>query len=187
MWDLLTLLLILSPVSPTVPHHASPPMWQSLKRVALLLEVVGPEERWIDDYQSELNYVRRHLRELTSAPALDDCLIFPSSLASREGRCFNLAYQRSLELRRNLFLHHQEELDEALQEAKHLARIWALVDAAGCQSQSWVCRRKALLHLRELLGPEAYYSGTIPPCAPLWRFELISPSFQIVGAETEKK
>jgi len=175
MWDLLTALLILSPVVPTMPHHVPGAMWQSLKRIALRTEVVGPDERWIDDYRSELNYVRRHTRELREAPSLGDALSLPPSSVSREGRCFNLNYQRNLELRRNLALHRQEELDEALQDAKHLATIWALVDTAACSSQSWVCRRMALMRLREMLGPDAYYSGTIPPYVPLWRFEMMDP------------
>jgi hypothetical protein len=175
MWDVVTALLILSPIPPQVPHHVPAAMWQSLKRIAVRMEVVGPQERWIDDYRSELNYVRRHTRELLEAPPLADAWSLPVSAVSREGRCFNLNYQRNLELRRNLALHRQEELDEALQEAKHLASIWALVDTATCPSQSWVCRRVALMRLREMLGPEAYYAGDIPPFAPLWRFETIEP------------
>jgi hypothetical protein len=175
MWDLLTALLILSPVVPAVPHHVPSGLWQSLKRMALRMEVVGPDERWIDDYRSELNYVRRHARDLSGAPPLGDACSLPPAAVSRESRCFNLNYQRNLELRRNLALHRQEELDESLQEAKHLASIWALVDTAACSSQSWVCRRLALMRLREMLGPEAYYAGAIPPCAPFWRFEMLEP------------
>ncbi len=175
MWDALTALLILSPIVPAMPHHVPVAMWQSLRRIAFCTEIVGPHERWIDDYRSELNYVRRHTRELVDAPPLGDASSLPPLAISREARCFNLNYQHNLELRRNLALHRQEELDEALQEAKHLATIWALVDTATCSSQSWVCRRAALLRLREMLGAEAYYAGAIPPCAPLWRFEMMEP------------
>jgi hypothetical protein len=175
MWDIVTALLILFPAVPQMPHHVPAGMWQSLKRIALRMEVVGPSERWIDDYRSELNYVRRHARELREAPPLGDVAILPQSSVSRESRCFNLNYQRNLELRRNVALHRQDELDEALQEAKNLSTIWALVDTAACPSQSWVCRRMALMRLREMLGPEAYYGGAIPPCVPLWRFEMIEP------------
>jgi hypothetical protein len=175
MWDLVTALLILSPVVPQVPHHVPSGMWRSLKRLALDLELVGPTERWIDDFRSELNYVRRHARELQVAPPLDDVVSLPPSSVSRESRCFNLNYQRNLELRRNVALHRQDELDEALQEARHLSTIWALVDTAACPTQSWVCRRMALLRLREMIGPEAYYTGAIPPCVPLWRFEMMDP------------
>src|SRR5207244_10589515 len=94
MWDLATVLLILSPVVPPVPHHASDALWKPLKRIALVLEIVGPHERWIDDYRSELGYVRRHWRELAHAPALSDCQNLPEAGIVKECRHLNHTYQR---------------------------------------------------------------------------------------------
>jgi hypothetical protein len=171
MWDLLTALLIVSPVEMPVPHRAPGPAWQALKRVALQLEVVGPHERWIDDYRSEVGYVRRHWRELLAAPPLADSLSLPSAGTMQEWRCFNLGYQRTLELRLPLCLHREDELRAALREAQQLYEIWTLVDTATCPAKSWVCRRRGLEQLRELIGLDAYYTGTLPPFVPLWRFQ----------------
>jgi hypothetical protein len=33
-------------------------------------------------------------------------------------------------------------------------------------------RRQALAQLLELIGPHAYYSGTLPPHVPLWRLPV---------------
>jgi hypothetical protein len=170
MWEAYTLLLLLSPIDLPTPHRAAEPRWLALKRIALQLEVVGPHERWVTDYRSEVRYVRRHLWELADAPPLADCWWLPSPNEIKECRCFNLGYQRSLEQRRMLRLHRHDELTEALRETQQLAEAWRLVDTASCASNSWVCRRRALARLREVLGPDAYYSGVMPPCVPLWRF-----------------
>jgi hypothetical protein len=172
MWDLLIVVLVLSPVDPSVPHRVPEPLWQALKRVALAMEVVGPHERWIEDFRSELGYVRRHSRELAGAPPLDDCLWMPPACVIRECRTLNLGYQQCLDMRRQVALHRQDELTEALAEARSLAEVWCLVEAASCSSKSWVCRRRALQRLQEVLGPDAYYNGQLPPCVPLWRFEV---------------
>lgn len=171
MWDLLTVLLIVSPVAPPVPHRAPAPAWQALKRVAGQLEVVGPKERWIDDYCSEVSYVRGHWRELADAPSLADAEALPPAAVARDWRCFNLCYQQALQRRRAVELHRREELDDALHEAEQLGEVLYLVEAATCPARSWVCRRQALRQLRELLGPEAYAASELPPCVPLWRFQ----------------
>ena len=172
MWDALTLLLILSPVAPPVPHRAPEPLWRSLKRVALALEVVGPHERWIDDYRSEVAYVRLHWRELADAPGLADADWLPPPSVTRDCRCFNLRYQRFVELRARVQLHHRDEWEEVLREAQQLGETLCLVDAATCPTRSWVCRRQALEQLRERIGPERFYAHELPPCVPLWRFQV---------------
>ena len=171
MWDLLTALLILSPITPPVPHKAPAPAWQALKRVALRLEVVGPGELWIDDYRSEVGYVRTHWRELADAPPLADAYWLPPAAVAREWRCFNLRYQQGVQQRRAAEAHHREEWSDALQEAEQICEILFLVETAASPNKSWVCRRQALRQLRELLGPEAYAAGRLPPCVPLWRFQ----------------
>jgi hypothetical protein len=139
--------------------------------VALRLEVVGPHERWVDDFHSELCYVRRHWRALTSAPPLCDGDRLPPLPIIKQCRDFNHAYQRCLDLRRQVLLYREAELTGALDEARRLCCVWSLMETAACPTQSWAYRRRALLALREQLGPEAYYSGEMPPCVPLWRFQ----------------
>jgi hypothetical protein len=173
MWDLLTVLFIVSPVAPPVPHHAPDALWKPLKKIALSLEVVGEHERWIDDYRSELGYVRRHWRELAEAPALADCQNLPQPAIVKECRNLNHSYQRMLEARGQVSLYRQDAFREMLGESHRLGEIWGLVETATCPTQSWVCRRRALLQLRDKLGPEDYYTGTLPPSVPLWRFQLV--------------
>jgi len=171
MWDVITALLVLSPVVPPVPQHAPQTLWRPLKSLALHLEIVGPHERWIDDYRSELGYVRRHWRELAEAPPLSDCQFLPDAIIVKECRNFNRTFERMLEARSQTVLCRQEAFREMLCETHRLGDIWGLLETATSANQSWVCRRRALTQLRTKLGPEAYYSGSLPPSVPLWRFE----------------
>ena len=42
MWDLVTVLLVVSPFTAPAPHRAPDAVWRPLKKLALHLEVVGP-------------------------------------------------------------------------------------------------------------------------------------------------
>ena len=156
-----------------IPHRMPAPFWDALKLAALKLEVVGPTERWIPDFRSEANYVKNHWRELKNAPPLGDVVRFPVEYISKQNRVFNLQYQHNMELKKCVYSWKFEDMEEGIREAKGLQQVWVLVDTAVCPTQSWCCRRKALMELRELRGDEAYYSGDLPPCVPLWRFATV--------------
>jgi hypothetical protein len=168
--DLVVALLLLWPTTPPVPQQVPEPLWQALKRVALATEVVGPHERWANDFHSELLYVRRHWRELAEAPALDDSRRLPPPDLVLSSCRLNWSYQEYLKARRCVCRHHWDELTIALEETQRLYQFWELVREAGCAERSWACRRRALLRLRELLGPVAFYNADLPPCLPLWLF-----------------
>lgn len=173
MWDCVAVLLLLSPTTPPVSSRAPEPLWAALKRVAQATEVVGPHERWATDFRSELAYCRRHYRELDEAPPLQDCLRLPSAEMA-VGYCrLNWSYQEGLKARRWVNRHRWDELSEALEEAQKLYQVWELVRESLSPDRSWACRRRALLRLRESLGPAAYYAGDLPPCLPHWRFAEI--------------
>lgn len=159
---------LLSPVPVPVPHEAPPEAWAALHRIAHDLEIVGSHERWIDDWRSELDYVRRHWQELAYAPPLADAARLPPHWMARECTCFNSSYQRYLELQRQVCLHRAEQISDALSDAVQLCEVWGLVETAACETQSWASRRRALMQLRERIGPEDYYASRLPACIPLW-------------------
>jgi hypothetical protein len=84
---------------------------------------------------------------------------------------FNASYRQYLEARRWVRRHEWEELSDVLGETDRLREIWQAAAEAAAEDHIWVCRRQALRRLQELIGDEAYYSGNLPPCVPLWRFE----------------
>src|SRR5947209_18014043 len=120
MWDLVTVLLVVSPFTAPAPHRAPDAVWRPLKKLALHLEIAGPHERWIDDYRSELGYVRRHWRELAEAPPLSDCQFLPDAIIAKECRNFNRTFERMLEARSQTVLYRQEVYREMLCETHRL-------------------------------------------------------------------
>lgn len=164
-------LLIVSPFEIPVPHRAPEPYWQALKETAWWLELTGPRCSWVTDFRAEVRWVRLRWREALAYPALADCQRLPSQETIRQLLAFNGAYRQCLEVRRRLRRHEWDVLTEALRETDELMQIWQAAREATAEEQHWVCRRRALHRLRELIGSDAYASGELPPCVPLWRFE----------------
>lgn len=157
--DLLTLALLLCPIETPVPHYAPPASWQSLKRVARVLELVGPEERWAESYRNELAYVRRHLDELRDAPPIAEASRFEPADATRSWLCYRI---EALEYRRAAQLHRRDELTEEIQHTQNLRAVWDALAEAQLEDRSWVIRRRALLRLREQLGLGDWFAGEMP-------------------------
>jgi hypothetical protein len=146
-----------------------------LQRVAIGWEILDPREvRYIlarpDDFIADLNLLRRRHQELAHAPAVNECYRFPDRATTNDLLAFNRAYRHQLDSRQPMDLVHGSELRLALQETERLYQIWDNVRDARCDYYYVTVRRHALNRLRELAGEEAYYSGNLPPCVPLWRF-----------------
>jgi hypothetical protein len=151
---------------------------QPLQRIAIGWEILDPREaRYIlarrEDFIPDLDLLRRRYQELAFAPALSDCYRFPDRATINELLAFNRAYRQQLDGRQPVELIHGWELRSALQETEHLYQIWDTVRDARCEYYYVTVRRHALKRLRELAGDEAYYSGNLPPCVPLWRFRQL--------------
>jgi hypothetical protein len=106
-------------------------------------------------------------------PPLADAERFPLHAVACECLAFNRAYRGHLCLCLQLQTHQEGWLTRALAETDALAGVWeALVDTQDpCGSESW--RRQRLGDLRDLLGPQAYAAGVLPPPVPLWLFQKI--------------
>lgn len=170
----LVLLLIVSPFEIPVPRRVPEPYWQALKETAWTLELSGPRCPWITDFRSEVRWVRLRWRESQAYPPLADCQRLPPHDTIRQLLAFNVAYRQYTEVRRCLRRHEWDVLTETLQETDRLHFIWQAAREAMAEDQNWVCRRRALHRLQLLIGTEAYSRGNLPPCVPLWRFELVS-------------
>lgn len=173
MWDFLVLLLVVSPFEPPASRQAPESLWQALRRVSFVLEIVGPHEHWRNDFHDELRYVRQHWRELADAPPWTDTLRLPPSSTATKYCSWNLAYQEYADGRRWMCRHRWDEYTVCLEEARQLYQIWKSVQEATDMSNNWVHQRRALRELRDLLGPDSYAAGWLPPPAPVWRFDLL--------------
>jgi hypothetical protein len=126
-----------------------------------------------DDFAENLKLLQGRFQELAAAPALAECIRFPSRDMAGDLLAFNRSYRDSLTSRLALDMIHAEELRAALAEADQLYRIWELVRDARCEYYYITYRRQALQQLRDLVGAEAFYSGQLPPHVPLWRIPVV--------------
>jgi hypothetical protein len=150
-----------------------------LQALAVQLEILDPREmRYIlarpEDFQSDLNLLRRRYRDLADAPPVADSLRFPDRESINELLSFNRAYRQYIDTRQAVELSHWWEHQATLQETEQLYQIWDTVRDARCEYYYVTVRRQALKRLREQLGPQHYYSGQLPPHVPVWRFHVMN-------------
>src|SRR5262249_22972781 len=175
---LLAAVLLTAPVGAAEPPdfpELYPALRLPLQALAVTWEILDPREvRFIlarpEDFGADLTLLRRRYHELIAAPAVDAALRFPERAAFNEFLSYNRAYRQHIDVRQPLELVHWWELRVALQETDRLYLIWDKVRDARCSYYYVTVRRQALKDLRELVGEEAYYSGRLPPCVPLWHF-----------------
>lgn len=173
-------LLTASPDSPgpnlsPETHACLKPALQSL---AVDWEILDPREvRYVltrpEDFAADLKLLQRRCSELSDAPRLDDSLRFPDRAVVTDLLAFNRSYRQHLDTCLSVELVHWWELREALQEADRLYQVWDAVRDSRCDYYYVTVRRQALKRLREMIGEEAYYSGSLPPLVPIWRFQRI--------------
>jgi hypothetical protein len=161
-------------VSPELFNTVGP----AVQKLALKWEILDPREvRYVlarpEDFAADLKLLQRRYHELAHAPPVADCQRFPDRAVVSDLLAFNRAYRQNMDARQAVELVHWWEFREAVQEADRLYQIWDNVRDARCDYYYVTVRRHALQKLRDAIGPEAYYAGTLPPHVPVWRFQRI--------------
>lgn len=178
---LLAVALLTSPPG-TAEEMATPPVCSAvrtaLQNVALQWEILDPREvRYVltrpEDFAWDLKLLRQRYRDLAQAPPLRDSMRFPPRSVVSDWLAFNRAYREHLETRQSVDQAHWWELREIIQETDCLFQVWDTVRDAQCDSYYVTVRRQALKRLRETLGPQGYYSASLPPHVPVWRFQPV--------------
>jgi hypothetical protein len=170
-------LLTTPPDVPEPPIAADewPVVQEALQSLAVEWEILDPREvRYVlaraDDFENDLNLLRRRYQELRDAPKLADCQRFPERATVTELLAFNRAYKRFLDAKQTTEHDRASLVRAALKETDCLYQVWDSVRDARCEYYYITVRRQALKRLQTLLGPEAYAGGELPPHVPLWRF-----------------
>jgi hypothetical protein len=151
----------------------------ALQNLAIDWEILDPREvRYVlarpEDYSSDLNLLRRRWAELADAPFVIDGMRFPDRATVNEVLAYNRAYRQQIDARQPAEPARWWELRRVLQETDQLYQIWDTVRDARCEYYYVTVRRQALKRLRDTIGEDAYYEGTLPPYVPLWRFQSIN-------------
>jgi hypothetical protein len=126
-----------------------------------------------EEYTADLTELRRRELDLADAPPLSDNYRFPNKEQINVQLDFNRAYWKHMDTRRTMDFAHADELRVILKETERLYQIWDTLKDARCECYYVPFRRRALKKLRDLVGPDAYYRGALPPPVPVWRFQEI--------------
>jgi hypothetical protein len=160
---------------PAIPANDWPFVQEALQNLAVQWEILDPKEvHYVlarrDDFENDLNLLRRRYQELQDAPKLADCQRFPDRGTVTELLAFNRAYRRFLDARQTMEHDRCACVRLALKETDSLYQVWDAVRDARCEYYYVTVRRQALKRLQMMLGPDGYATAELPPHVPLWRF-----------------
>lgn len=173
-------LLIAPPNTPEMlpSPEAWPGLQTALHEIAVAWEILDPREtRYVlsrlEDFETDLNLLRRRYQELRDAPLVAESQRFPDRRTVNELIRFNRAFRKNLDTRQAMESDRLGLIREALLETDRLYAIWDAVRDARCEFYYVTVRRLALKKLRDLIGEEAYQAGELPSHVPDWRFAEI--------------
>jgi hypothetical protein len=127
----------------------------------------------VEDFEADLNLLRRRYAELVDAPKLADAARFPDRRTVNDLIRFNRAYRKHLETRQVWEADRADAIRTAVLETDRLYRVWDAVRDARCEFYYVTVRRQAMKRLKEMIGDDAYASGELPPYVPEWRFREV--------------
>src|SRR5205085_10335996 len=107
-----------------------------------------------EDFENDLNLLRRRYQDLHDAPKLHDGQRFPDRGAVNDLLAFNRAYRRYLDARQAMEQDRSACVRAALKETDCLYQVWDAVRDARCEYYYITVRRQALKRLRTVLGEE---------------------------------
>lgn len=168
--------LITAPPGSAEPPPAAdrwPAVRAALQQTAVEWELLDDREtRYvltrIEDYEADLNLIRRRHADLADAPRLDDAGRFPDRATVAEFIRVNRAHRKCLETRLVWEADRADVLQEAVRQTDRLYRTWDAARDARCEFYYVTVRRQALLRLKTMLGEDAFAAGEMPPYVPEW-------------------
>jgi hypothetical protein len=175
---LLAVALLTAPVGTpeqTPPEDRWLAVRDAIHKIAVEWEIMDPFETQFvlttrEDFEVDLNLLRRRHAELADAPRLADCRRLPDRRTADELIKFNRAFRKHLEDRQ---VWEQDRIDLfsiAIQETDRLCNQWEVIRDAQCDYGSITFRRTALKKLRDVIGEDAFSTGQMPHSVPDWRF-----------------
>ncbi len=133
----------------------------------------------------DLAHLHFKYQEMMALPILEECNRFPSRQIINDFLSANRAYRLDLLKRLEVDRVHMEDIRLAIWETDQLYQIWDALRDARCDYYYTTVRRQALQNLKEMIGVEAFYHGTLPPYIPSWHIPRRGISFQSGGPLTK--
>ena len=107
---------------------------------------------------------------LDPRPAACEVNRFPPEWMIDDALTLNAEHKDWLYSEKIFHVQDWEGWEEVYTETGEIQRAWHLLRLARSDHWSENCRRGFLEQLRELIGPEAFYAGQMPPPIPYWRY-----------------
>jgi hypothetical protein len=171
-------LIVAAPGTPYPPVATEewPGVQAALWHVAIDWELMDPRETHFmltrpEDLREDLDILRRRCAEFRGAPLVGDSRRFPDREAVNDMISFNRALRKHIDARQHVDTDRGGAYRAALRETDRLYQVWDAVRDARCEFYYVTTRRQALKKVRDLIGAEAYQSGSLPPYVPTWRFQ----------------
>lgn len=149
-----------------------------LQHIALGWEIMDKrEKRYVltrrEDFESDVQLLRKRYRDLQNAPPMHDCVRFPTRKEVSEMLSFNREYRKHLKARISVDPTNAAIYQEALTETEQLYQIWDTIRDTRCEYYYVTVRRQALKKVKKKIGEVNFYNGNYPPVVPTWRFRMI--------------
>lgn len=170
--------LLLAPAG--TPEQTPPPeRWAevtgAIHRVAIDWEIMDKREcRYIcgepNDYQSDLDLLRRRRVEYADLPRLNDGAWLPRGPVVDTYIEFNRDHLKHLDKR---LIFEPDRADLLLKAICETQKLYGVLDGIreGTSELSYVTsRRKALGRVRDRIGQDAWDKCVLPECVPSWTF-----------------
>ena len=171
----LAAVLLTSPIESTelVPHLEL--VQPTFLQLAIDAEVLDPrEEQYLEclsnDLAGDWRVLRKRFDHLLNAPSLFECDRFPDRKRIEDLLCFNRDYRKDLHSSLQLDPRYADEVRTAIAEVDQRYYVWTTLRDARTPFYYVTVRRQAMMHLRDLLGAEAFYRSELPAPVPLDHF-----------------
>lgn len=174
---LATALLVAPPGSPEpVPAKDRwPAVRSALVKTALDMEIMDErEQRYmlarVEDFDGDLNLLRRRYVDLADAPRLQDIVFLPNNDVLSNGIKANREFNKTLEQRALWEQDRASLISVVIKENNQLYRVWDKARDSHCGFYYVTIRRAAMKQLKEMVGDDVFYGREdFPPYLPEWR------------------
>lgn len=148
---------------------------QDMQKLAIVCELMDKREYneiffRLEDFVQDARCIRERKEKLRNAPAASDSYLFPDRDLISKCMEANFYYQQFLKSNRYLNSSTAVQYSKALVQCQTLRTLYDSVRDAKTDYMYITIRRLALAKIRQTIGDEAYYTGTLPPALPTWFF-----------------
>lgn len=152
MMYLFAILLVMSPIQPTMYAKIVPFNAKQFRQVYVLMELYGKDEHIYDGSpQEQINEARHHYRELKNAPSILEAASMPPHDSCMQVQDFHGDRINHIEKCIKLYgKYRYVDFEDYLEFAKENKRYWSKCEEATNENNTYLTRRRALMWLRDI-------------------------------------